>query len=122
MRRSRPLCGEDDNGKTWEILVGPIEKRRANLASDKNLADYIDHKSSRFDATNLFKEHCNTFPILWILVQSETAMQHVEVGCEYFSSLTGYISAPCRTRLCVRTYGRISMLANILPKVYIDKE
>jgi len=49
-------------------------------------------------------------------------MRNVEVGCEHFFSLSGYISAPRRTRLGVRTYERIAMLASILPKVYIDRE
>ena len=52
----------------------------------------------------------------------EAALKNVEVGCEIFFSLSGYVSAPRQTRLGVRTYERISLLASILPKVYIDKE
>ena len=52
----------------------------------------------------------------------EVALKNVEVGCERFFSLSGYVSAPLRTRLGVRTYERIALLAAILPKVYIDKE
>ena len=44
----------------------------------------------------------------------------MEVGCERFFSLSGYISAARRTRLGVRTYERIALLSSILQKVYID--
>ena len=47
---------------------------------------------------------------------------NVEVGCERIFSLTGYISAPHCTRLGVRTYKQIAMLASMLPKVYIGME
>lgn len=46
--------------------------------------------------------------------------QVTEVGCERFFSLSGYISAPRRTRLHVRTYERLAMLSTILQTVYVD--
>ena len=52
----------------------------------------------------------------------EAALKNAEVGCEQFFSLSGYVSEPCRTRLGVRTYERIELVAAILPKVHIDKE
>ena len=52
----------------------------------------------------------------------EAARRVVEVGCERFFSLSGYVSAPRRTRLGVRTYERLAMMASILQKVYISKE
>ncbi len=44
----------------------------------------------------------------------------MEVGCEHFFGLSGYISSPRRTRLGVRTYKRLAMLASIVHTVYID--
>ena len=36
------LSGEDENGKTWEIIVGPVLSRGADLPSGKNQANYTD--------------------------------------------------------------------------------
>ena len=49
-------------------------------------------------------------------------MKSVEVRCERFFNLSGYVSAPKRTRLGVRTYECLAMLASILPNVYVDME
>ena len=46
----------------------------------------------------------------------------MEVGCERFFSISGYVSSARRTTLGVRTYERLALLASILPKVYIDKD
>ncbi len=46
----------------------------------------------------------------------------VEVGCERFFALSGYISSPKCTRLGVRNYERIAMLSSILRLVYVDPE
>ena len=67
-------------------------------------------------------DHNKHFPTLWIVVQCECSRRQVEVGCERFFSLSGYVSAPRRTRLGVRTYERLAMMASILNKVYVDKE
>ena len=44
----------------------------------------------------------------------------MEVGCERFFGISGYISLPRQTRLGVRTYERLAMLASIFHTVYID--
>jgi hypothetical protein len=50
------------------------------------------------------------FPTLWVIVQ------------QLFLNLAGYISSPWHTRLEVRTYERLAMLASIMGVVYIDPE
>ena len=62
------------------------------------------------------------FPSLWIIVQCESARSAVEVGCERFFSVSGYVSAPRRTRLGVRTYERLALMSVILNTIYIDKK
>ena len=57
---------------------------------------------------------------MFTLVQCESARTTVEVGCERFFNLSGYVSAPRRTRLKVRTYERLALLSSIVNKVYID--
>ena len=52
----------------------------------------------------------------------EAALKNVEVEREQFFILSGYVTAPRRTSLVVRTYKHIVLLAAIIPKVYIDKE
>ena len=94
--------------------------RGAGLPSGKNQANYTDCWG-RFEGVWFYTYHCKIFPTIFILVLIETALLNVEVGCEQFFSLSGYVSAPCQTRLGVRTYERIPLLAAILTKVYIDK-
>lgn len=53
-------------------------------------------------------------------MQCEASHQVVEVGCERFFALSGYISLPKRTWLGVRNYERIAMLSSILRSVYVD--
>ena len=43
-----------------------------------------------------------------------------EVGCERYFSLSGCISSPLRTRLGVRNYERLAMLASIVDNAYVD--
>ena len=74
------------------------------------------------DVLKFFEEHKKYFPTLWIIVQREAARQVVEVGCEQFFGLSGYISSPRRSRLGVRTYKRVAMLASIIQSVYIDDD
>ena len=69
-----------------------------------------------------FIDHQFIFPALFVKNQCEAAQKIVEVGCERFFAVSGYVSAPRRTRLGVRAYERLAMLAQIMPKVYIDKE
>jgi hypothetical protein len=116
------LYGVDVNGKAREIVVGPVLSRGANLPSGLNLANYFDDKGSFFNVLDFFSDHRGKFPTLWTVVQCEAAMRNFEVGCERFFSLSGYISAPRRTRLGVRTYDCTALLASNLPKLYVDKE
>ena len=60
------------------------------------------------------------FPTLWVIAQRESSRRVVEVGCERFFGPSGYISSPRRTRLGVRTYECLAMLASIVHTVYID--
>ena len=64
------------------------------------------------------------FPTLWIwiLVQKKASTRVVEVGCERFFALSGYVSAPRRTRLGVRCYERLAMLSMIVNSLYIDPD
>ena len=109
-------------GNVREILVGPVLRRGINLSDGRKLADYINGKNYMFDKTQFFQDRKGHFPDLLTLMQCEAALRNVEVGCERFFSLSGYISAPRRSRFGVRTYERLALLASILPKVYIDKD
>jgi len=121
LAKSKVLSGEDKYGKVYEIVVGPVETRGKDLPSGKNLADYID-KRGRIDLLCLFIDHKQIFPTLFIKCKCEAARKIVEVGCERFFSISGYVSAPRRTRLGVRTYERLALLASIIQHVYIDQE
>jgi len=68
-----------------------------------------------------FCDHQQRFSTLWIIVQCESTKHLVEVGCERYFDLSGY-SAPRHTRLGVRTYEHIAMLASILQNAYIDDD
>ena len=119
--KAKILSGEDRHGQVFEVLVGPVLSKGKDLPSGKNLAHYVD-KRGRIDLLRFFIDHQLIFPTLFILCQCEAARKIVEVGCEHFFAVSGYVSAPRRTRLGVGTYERLSMLANILQKVYIDKQ
>ena len=119
--KSSILVGVDDDEKTHEIIVGPVLSRGKDLPSGKNFGDYIDCRG-RIDLVRFFGNHIRYFMTMWIVVQCEATRRVVEVGCERFFSLSGYVLAPRRTRLGVRTYERLAMMASILQKVYISKE
>ena len=119
--KSSILVGVDDDKKTHEIIVGPVLSRGKDLPSGKNFADYIDCRG-RIDLVHFFGDHIRYVPTMWMVVQCEAARRVVEVGCERFFSLSGYVSAPRRMRLGVRTYERLAMMASILQKVYTSKE
>ena len=104
-----------------KILVGPVETKGEDLPSGKNIADYVD-KRGRMDLLRFFEDHRNMFPTLWIISQCEMSNQVVEVGCERFFNISGYVSSEKRTRLKVRTYERLAILAAMIQKVYIDYE
>jgi hypothetical protein len=95
--KSSFLSGEDSQGKAYKIAVQPILSRGKDLPLCKNIADYVDCWG-RMDVTKFALDHCTQFPTLWILVQKKAAMKSVEVGCEQFFTLSGYVSAPKRTR------------------------
>ena len=119
--KSRILSGVDHEGKLREILVGPVLQRGKNLPSGKNLAQYVCAKGY-FSMVEFFMDHKKIFPNMWIKVQCESTHSAVEVGCERFFSVSGYVSAPRRTRLGVRTYERLALMAVILNTIYIDKK
>jgi hypothetical protein len=85
------------------------------------VGDHINEKG-RMDVLKFFEDHKKYFPTLWIIAQCEAARRVVEVGCEQFFCLSGYISSPRRLRLGVRTYERVAMLASIIQSVYIDNK
>lgn len=125
----RPMFDKQDGhvltgmyeGSVKEIFVGPATKRGKDLPSGKNLIDYID-KQGRMCLLRFFGDHKDRFPTMWILVQREASRRVVEVGCERFFGLSGYISSPRRTRLGVRNYERLAMLSSILRVMYINPE
>jgi hypothetical protein len=104
-----------------EIVIGPAITRGKDLPSGNNLFDYID-KQGQMCLICFFEDHKDRFPNMWILVQREASRQVVEVGCERFLGLSGYISSPRHTRLGIRNYEWIAMLASIMRVVYIDPE
>jgi hypothetical protein len=78
------------------------------------------NEKGRMDVLKFFEEHKKYFPTLWILAQHEVAWQVVEIGCEQFFGLSGYNSSPRCSRLGVRTYKHVAMLASIIQSAYID--
>ena len=115
------LSGTDDHGKVYEVMVGPVLSRGMDVPSGKNLADYIN-KKGRMDMLRFYVHHKKFFPSAFLQCKKEAARKVVEVGCERFFALSGYVSAPRRTRLDVRTYERLALLESILRNVYIDDE
>ena len=105
----------------FQLLVGPVETRGADLPSKLNLADYIN-ELGRFRLLPFFLAHKHIFPTLWVVAQRADSYRVVEVGCERFFNLSGYISSPQRTRLGVRNYERLAMLASLIRNVYINEE
>jgi len=115
---------EDEEGNLVErrIEMGTnVTKRGSDLPSNKNLADYID-SNGRFDVLSFFDDHKRQFPTLFIIAQRMASRRVVEVGCERFFSISGYVSAPRRTQLGVRTYEQLAMLAPNINSVYVDPE
>jgi hypothetical protein len=96
LKFDRCLSAVNENGVDVEIGVGPIEKRGENLPSGKNIADYLD-KKGQMNLLTFFKDHEIRFPTLFVIVQREVSRRVVEVGCEKFFGLSGYISQPRRS-------------------------
>jgi hypothetical protein len=107
-----------DSGKTEEVIIGPVEENGKDLPSGKNLGNYEDTKG-RMDVRQYYKDHKKDLSNLWIIVQQEAARRVVEVGCEWFFGLSGYVSGPRRTKLCVRTYECLTMLTSIVQNVLL---
>ncbi len=57
------------------------------------------NEKGRMDVLKFFEEDKKYFPTLWIIDQRQAARRVVEVGCERFFGLSGYISSPRRSRL-----------------------
>jgi hypothetical protein len=117
--KSEILSGIRLNHNMEDIIVGPVEENGKDLPLGKNLGDYVNEKG-RMDMLKFVGEHKKYFPTLCIIAQCEVARQVVEVGCECFFGLSGYISSPRRSRLGVQTYKHVAMLASIIQSVYID--
>jgi hypothetical protein len=100
-------------------VLAQLKRKATTYLPEKNIATYVDSKG-RFNVIAFLKDHANLFPILFIIAQREASRRVVEVGCERFFGLSGYISQPRRSQLDVRNYERISLLASILASVYID--
>jgi hypothetical protein len=79
------------SGKTEEVIVGPVEENGKDLPSGKNLGNYVDTKG-RMDVLQFCKDHKKDLPNLWIIVLQEAVWRVVEVGCEQFFGLSGYVS------------------------------
>jgi hypothetical protein len=121
LKYERMIVGTNgtEGGGNFEIGVGPVVKRGQNLPSNKNLADYID-KKGRMNLLDFFSDHEQRFPTLFKIMQREASRRAVEVGCERFFGLSGYVSQPRRSTLGVRNYERLAMLATILQSLFID--
>ena len=120
--KSKTIHGsENGRSKGKKMRIGPVLKKGKNLPSSKNIASYID-KLGRMDAVSYASDHKAEFDIIWIVVQCEASRRVVEVGCERFFNLSGYVSSPKRTQLGVRNYERLAMLASIVQSVYVDVE
>ena len=50
------------------------------------------------------------------------AGDNVEVNCERFFSLAGYVSRPARSRMKSSTYERLAILPAIMDVLYIDED
>ncbi len=83
-----PSAFDVNSDKIQEIIVAPVEKKRKDLPSHKNLGDYVNSKG-RMDMLQFFQDHKTYFPNLWTIVQREAARRTVEVGCEWFFGLSG---------------------------------
>jgi len=93
-----------------EIIVGPVEENGKDL---KGRMDVL---------LNFFEDHKKYSPTLWIIAQHEAVGRVVEVGCERFFGLSGYILSPRRSRLGLPTYKHVAMLVSIIQNVYIDND
>ena len=61
------------------------------------------------------------FPKLLLLALKRAAGDNVEVNCERFFSLAGYVSHPVRSRMKSSTYERLAILPAIMDVLHIDE-
>ncbi len=115
------ISGVNEKGKLVELGYGPVEKYGDDLPNGRNYKQYLDEKG-RFDNIKFFLDHKSNFPNLNLIVQREISRRVVEVGCERFFGLSGYVSQLRRNKLGVRNYERIAMLSHMLQHIYIDPE
>lgn len=113
------ISGINAKGRVVTLGYGPVREFGANLPDGRNYKQYLDEKG-RFNNLKFFIDHKDKFPTLNLIVQREASRRVVEVGCERFFGLSGYISNPRRNTLGVRNYERIAMLAHMLNHIYID--
>ncbi len=106
-------------GKSCQIMVSPVDQKGKNLPSGHILFDYIDLQGC-IDFVQFFSDHSKLFPTLWIIAQCKSSRCAVEVGCERYFCLSGYILPPRQTRLGVKMYECLAMLASIVHTVYSD--
>ena len=92
-----------------------MKSRGKDWPSGKIMAEYID-KSGYIDLLALFYDHNKFFSVLFLFVQCKASRCAVEVGCKRFFGLAGYISHPRRTRLGMRAYACLAMLASNIQK------
>ena len=119
LKYDRCISGTNENGTKFEIGCGPVVQRGVDLPSKKNLAEFLD-KKGRMDLLKFYQSHKDQFPNILTIIQREASRRAVEVDCERFFGLSGYISQPRRYRLNVRNYERLAMLAYIMQSVFID--
>jgi hypothetical protein len=117
----RSLVNKDSKDRAIEIGTGSVISEGENLPSGKNLVQYLDAKG-RFQVLRFLKDHESQFPNLYVVARREASRRVVEVGCERFFNLSGYVSQPRRSQLGVRNYERIAMLSHLLNHVYIDPQ
>ena len=109
-------------GQEKEIWAVAPDKCGKDLPSGRTLFDSLCTQRGRMKLLQFFADHKKVFSTLWIVVHRYASWGVVEVGCERFFGISGYISSPRQTRLCVRNYERLAMLASIFQNVYIDPE
>ena len=104
-----------DSHYSWS---GKVMERRDNLPSGHNISDELDVKC-RLDLFWFFEHHKNEFPVLFTIVRREMSRRVVEVPCcERLFGMAGYIASPRRSRLNVRNYERVAMLAVMMRQIY----
>ena len=59
---------------------------------------YLD-KRGRMDLLRFFEDHRNMFPTLWIISQCKISNQVVEVECERFFDISGYVSSKTANKI-----------------------